>query len=105
MFSNQFSCSTVIESVNLQIVNDFSSSLDGAERRQTINANHMAMCRFSSKLDDGYQKVVGELQVFLSVIKEKLAAEDLQKNQITITSRVESPSQATTASSTYCTYR
>lgn len=85
-----------------QIVNDFSSSLDGSERRQTINANHMAMCRYSSKHDDGYQKVVGELQIFLSVIQERLQAEELERNKPIAESRVDSPSQATTTSSTYC---
>jgi hypothetical protein len=85
-----------------QIVNDFSSSLDGSERRQTINANHMAMCRYSSKHDDGYQKVVGELQLFLSMMQEKLQAEELERSKPNIVSRMESPSQTTTASSTYC---
>ena len=84
-------------------MNDFSSSVDGAERRQTINANHMAMCRYSRRHDDGYQKVVGELQVFLSVIQKKLQVEDPERNKPTAVSRVESPSQATTTSSAYCT--
>ncbi|KAI9815250.1 MAG: hypothetical protein M1827_002730 [Pycnora praestabilis] len=84
-----------------KVVNDFSSSLDGAERRQTINANHMTMCRYSSKDDDGYQKVVGELQVFLSGVQKRLEADELEKHRHIAALRMESPSQATTVSSTY----
>jgi len=62
----------------------------------------MAMCQYSSKNDDGYQKVVGELQIILSRVKEKFEAEALGKNKDATIIRGTSPSQ-TTASSTYCT--
>ena len=83
-------------------MDDFSSSLDGTERRQTINANHLDMCRYTSKNDDGYQKVVGELQIILSGIGKitKTDESTLQKTSDDI--RVESPSQGT-SSSAYCT--
>lgn len=85
-------------------MDDISSSLDGAERRQTINANHMTMCRYASKRDDGYQKVVGELRVFLFKVRKALEAEELERDRCNIISRVESPSQSTIASSMYCTW-
>jgi hypothetical protein len=45
-------------------VSDVSSTLIGgtAERPQTINANHMDMCKFYGEDDDGYRKVGGELR-------------------------------------------
>ena len=54
--------------VIVQVVDNFSSTLigDTAERRQTINANHMQMCRFPGKDDDGYRKVCGELLQFVN---------------------------------------
>jgi hypothetical protein len=40
------------------VVSDASSALDdAAEVKATINSNHMDMCRFSSKEDDGYCKI------------------------------------------------
>ena len=45
-----------------QVVPDFSSSLDDPrERAEHINANHMELCRFSSRTDPGYVQVGGEL--------------------------------------------
>ena len=44
------------------MVPDFSSSLgDPLERAEHIDANHMEMCRFSSREDPGYTQVGGEL--------------------------------------------
>jgi hypothetical protein len=63
----------------------------------------MAMCQYSSKNDDGYQKLVGELQIILSRVKEGFEAEAPGKNKDATIVRGTSPSQATTASSTYCT--
>jgi hypothetical protein len=41
-----------------KVVEGFSSSLDHArERKDTINANHMDMCRFSGIDDNGYRKI------------------------------------------------
>ncbi|KAF7883631.1 uncharacterized protein EAF02_005551 [Botrytis sinoallii] len=54
-----------------KVVENISSILTGSERIQTINANHMSMCRFADRTEDGYQKVVGELQRSLSLIKIK----------------------------------
>ena len=52
-----------------QVVDDVSSSFTGTERCQTINANHMGMCRFRTKHDNGYIKVVGELKRFIPAIE------------------------------------
>lgn len=77
------------------MVDDVSSSFTGTERCQTINANHMSMCRFSTKYDDGYKKVVGELKTFLSAIEEYMA-----KDAGVAVVRESSP----TVSSVYCTW-
>jgi hypothetical protein len=61
------------------------------------------MCRYSSKNDDGYQKVAGELQIILSRVKDRLEAAELEKSKVVTIVRGGSPSQATIASSTYCT--
>ncbi|CZS88147.1 uncharacterized protein RCO7_01113 [Rhynchosporium graminicola] len=53
------------------IVQPFSSSFTGTEHIESINANHMDMCRFSSKDDQGYQSIAGELKVILSKWKKK----------------------------------
>jgi hypothetical protein len=51
----------------LQVVPDFSSSLnDPLEKPETIDANHMDMCRFSGPDDPGYQQVGGELSSWIS---------------------------------------
>jgi hypothetical protein len=55
------------------VVNDASSSFTGIERCQTINANHREMCRFRTKHDDGYKKIVGELKMFLSAVEAGMA--------------------------------
>ncbi|PMD21888.1 hypothetical protein NA56DRAFT_645131 [Hyaloscypha hepaticicola] len=56
-----------------KVVNDVSSSFTGTERCQTINANHREMCRFRTKHDDGYKKIVGELRIFLSAVEASTA--------------------------------
>jgi hypothetical protein len=38
----------------------------GRERVETINANHVDMCRFWGKGDPGYKKVAGELIAFIT---------------------------------------
>ena len=60
-------------------MDDFSSSLIGgtADHPETINANHMNMCRFSSKDDDGYRKVGGELGALVYTIQKNLGEEKL----------------------------
>jgi hypothetical protein len=52
-----------------QVVRDFSSSFPLESSKVTINANHMTMCRYSSRDDDGYGKVVRKLQVLCDQIK------------------------------------
>lgn len=61
----------------------------------------MGMCQYASKLDDGYQKVVGELQVILKA-NARPEADELEKGKGVAILRGDSPSQATTASSAYC---
>jgi hypothetical protein len=54
-------------------VDDFSSSLIGSteERPQSISDNHMNMCRYSSRYDEGYQKVKGELVALMENFSER----------------------------------
>ncbi|KAH8589753.1 hypothetical protein B0O99DRAFT_475591, partial [Bisporella sp. PMI_857] len=50
--------------LNEKIVPDFSSLLgDSRERAETLDANHMDMCRFSNASDPNYRKVSGELKI------------------------------------------
>jgi hypothetical protein len=65
---------TMVATNSRQIVDYFSSSLTRgtAERPQSINANNMEMCRFRSKDDDGYRKVVGELKTFVNLSRKHL---------------------------------
>ncbi|RFU29824.1 hypothetical protein B7463_g6499, partial [Scytalidium lignicola] len=57
--------------MNERIVEPFSSTITNTEQIQTINADHMAMCRFASRLDEGYQQILGEIQTFISEIQKK----------------------------------
>lgn len=41
---------------------DSSEFLGSAGSPTTIPANHMMMCRYSSEIDPGYQRVAGRLQ-------------------------------------------
>ena len=50
------------------MVSPESSTLDDTDQRETIDANHMEMCRFSSHNDDGYKKVKGELNILIGQI-------------------------------------
>jgi len=55
----------------LQIVPDHSSSLDDPrEHAETISANHMDMCRFTSASDPGYQKISAEIKLILQSVKD-----------------------------------
>jgi len=47
--------------------------------------------------------VVGELHIILSKLKERLETAELERSKVVTVVRGDSPSQATTASSTYCT--
>lgn len=47
----------------MKIVPNFSSLLgDSRERAETLDANHMDMCRFRSDNEPNYRKVSGELR-------------------------------------------
>jgi hypothetical protein len=62
-------------------VDDVSSEFTVTERRFTINANHMEMCRYSSKEDDGYRKVSRELHILCEEIEKSLKEEEALKHQ------------------------
>ncbi|KAI9780640.1 MAG: hypothetical protein M1839_006581 [Geoglossum umbratile] len=70
---------TSIFGLNEEVVRDLSSSFPLESSRVTINSNHMTMCRYSSRDDDGYYKVVRKLQGSCDQIKrlrEAKAAEE-----------------------------
>ena len=63
------------------MVPDTSSSLDDPrERAQHINADHLAMTKFSGRDDPGYRKVGGELCLLVKGIGKRLK-EGLQKER------------------------
>ncbi|KAK1757174.1 hypothetical protein QBC47DRAFT_175972 [Echria macrotheca] len=66
-----------IGSLNDKVVPGFSSLLgDARERAETLQANHMDMCRFSGPGDPNAQKVLGELQnLYQSILRVKKVAE------------------------------
>ncbi|KAI0102848.1 quinon protein alcohol dehydrogenase-like superfamily [Nemania sp. FL0031] len=56
-----------------KVVDDFSSSLDVGEQKETIGANHVNMCRFAGEGDDGYIKVKAALELAISEVSPVLA--------------------------------
>ncbi|KAH8803520.1 hypothetical protein F5884DRAFT_508819 [Xylogone sp. PMI_703] len=82
--------------LNKRVVEPFSSSITDTEPSYTINANHMDMCRFQSKTDEGYRQVIGELKMLLRKISE-------EKKQIVTTSEETGPANLGTASPTRTT--
>jgi hypothetical protein len=62
-------------------VDDISSEFTGAGTKATIDANHMEMCRYSSKEDDGYRKISGELHNLCNDIEKGLKEKDASKQQ------------------------
>ncbi|KAI5921600.1 hypothetical protein F4810DRAFT_712421 [Camillea tinctor] len=55
-----------------KIVDDNSSSLDHPiERKDTINANHVMMCRFNGPEDNGYIKVKGVISKYVDEVGGK----------------------------------
>lgn len=60
---------------------DISSEFGGTETKAMIDANHMEMCRYSSREADGYRKVSGELRIFCKEIEESLKKEDASEHQ------------------------
>lgn len=50
-------------------MDDASSGLEsGSERKDIINANHMDMCRFNGKADEGYRRVASVLSKYIADI-------------------------------------
>jgi hypothetical protein len=62
-------------------VSDVSSAFTGTETRFAINANHMDMCRYSSKEDDGYRKVSRELRILCEDIEKSLKKRNASEQQ------------------------
>lgn len=61
--------------MRLQIVDDFSSIIgDAAEGKEGIDANHIDMCRFASRDDNGYKKVSGEIRRLVNAAPNKTPA-------------------------------
>jgi hypothetical protein len=85
-----------------QVVEPFSSSFTGSEQTQIINANHMSMCRFLGKDDEGYKQVSGEIKIIISEIQRKKKRDTVEKEREIVKLRIDSPSQTTTNSATYC---
>ncbi|KAG9244623.1 hypothetical protein BJ878DRAFT_550029 [Calycina marina] len=84
--------------LNERVVEPFSPSLTGTEPTQTINANHMSMCRFTSIYDDGYKQVLGEILILVSEKERKLQlaleGAGIANMKTGTSSRVTSPSVA-----------
>jgi acetylglutamate synthase len=57
-----------------QVVPKESSALNERkyEIKESINSNHMDMCRFKSRADDGYKKMLFALNLYVGQIKEKM---------------------------------
>ncbi|KAH6712777.1 hypothetical protein BKA61DRAFT_483921, partial [Leptodontidium sp. MPI-SDFR-AT-0119] len=85
---------------HFEIVQQFSSSFTGTEHIESINANHMDMCRFSSKDDQGYQSVVGELKILLSKWMKKVDGQPIVETSRE--PRAKTPSQVTVSSIAPC---
>ena len=56
-----------------------SSACGGREIKFSIDANHMEMCRYSSKEDDGYRKVSRELRGLCQDIEDSRKREEALK--------------------------
>jgi hypothetical protein len=85
-----------------QIVEPFSSTFIGAnEHIESINADHMSMCRFSTRDDEGYQKVVGEIQLLVAEVQADLEVKEFKKSKIA-TALEPSINSGVTVSSKHC---
>ncbi|CZR56660.1 uncharacterized protein PAC_06549 [Phialocephala subalpina] len=87
--------------MNQKVVETFSSSLTDTEPTQTINANHMSMCRFNGKDDEGYKQVLGEIQILLSKILKKRQYQALVAAAEIGKFKMDSSDQATTTSTAH----
>ena len=68
------------DDINSQVVPDHSSSLTGTELIYIIAANHMEMCRYSRKNDDGYRKVSRELRRLGDSVQKSEEKRDVIEN-------------------------
>jgi hypothetical protein len=51
---------------------------DKRERAETINANHITMCKFWGREDPGYDQVGGELKTIVDqIVKDEAAKADV----------------------------
>jgi hypothetical protein len=62
----------------------------------------MSMCRFSSKDDEGYKQVSGEIKILVAEIQQKMEQAAFESEKLVAEAQVGSPSQTTTASTSYC---
>ncbi|KAI9695684.1 MAG: hypothetical protein M1836_006136 [Candelina mexicana] len=64
-----------------KVVPDESSSFDSRkfETLVNINANHINMCRFRDRNDDGYGKFAGAMAAILKIIKQKSRTAEAEK--------------------------
>lgn len=85
----------------MQVVEPFSSSITGTEPTQTINADHMSMCRFLSRDDEGYKQISGEIKLLYLGIKQRGRSPVKEIDKVT-NSRTGSPGQATIDSVAQC---
>ncbi|KAI9704748.1 MAG: hypothetical protein M1836_006528 [Candelina mexicana] len=83
--------------LNERVVEPNSSSITSAEPTQIINANHMDMCRFQSKANEGYNQILGEINVLMNDMRRKRT----KGEQGSIRLGANSSSQTTMSSLTY----
>jgi hypothetical protein len=76
---SQSPSSTTLTLIPTKVVPDYSSSLDDPrERAQHLPGNHMSMCRFTSRQDPGYGKIVGELQGILTSLVQSAPSQTVE---------------------------
>jgi protein SERAC1 len=66
-----------------KVVSDTSSLLgDPRERAETIQANHMDMCRFTGAQDPNYRKIAGELRSIYQSVQKQLAENNVLQDKV-----------------------
>lgn len=60
-------------------MDDVSSAFTGEEKRFSIDATHMEMCRYWSKEDDGYRQISRELRFLCEDIEMSIKEEDVAR--------------------------
>lgn len=58
-------------------MDDVSSAFNGEDNRFSIDANHVEMCRYWSKEDDGYRQISRELRILCDEIERSIEEEDV----------------------------